>query len=64
MSCSVGCRQGLDLALLWVWSRPAAAALILPLAWELLYALGAALKRLKRKRKPQQDCVKGNTLDL
>ena len=28
MSCSVGCRHGLDLAFLWLWGRPAAVALI------------------------------------
>ena len=28
-------RHCLDLALLWLWQRPAAAALIQPLAWEL-----------------------------
>ena len=33
-----------DLALLWLWCRPAAAALIRPLAWELPYAAGVALK--------------------
>ena len=32
-----------DLALLWLWCRPAAAALIQPLAWELPYAMGVAL---------------------
>ena len=26
MSCGVGCRIGLDLALLWLWCRPAATA--------------------------------------
>ena len=26
MSCGVGCRRGLDLALLWLWCRPAAVA--------------------------------------
>ena len=31
--------------LLWLWYRPAAAALIQPLAWELLYIAGAAIKR-------------------
>ena len=36
------------LALLWLWSRPAATALIGPLAWELPYATGAALKRQKK----------------
>ena len=35
MSCCVGCRQGSDLALLWLWCRPAAIALIQPLAWKL-----------------------------
>ena len=29
--------------MLWLWSRPAATALIQPLAWELPYAMGAAL---------------------
>ena len=47
MSCGVGRRCGLDLALLWLWHRPAAVALIRPLAWEPLYATGAALKRQK-----------------
>ena len=41
MSCGVGHRRGLDLALLWLWCRPAAAALIQPLAWELPCATGA-----------------------
>ena len=31
--------------LLWLWCRPAAAALFLSLAWELPYARGAALKK-------------------
>ena len=47
MSCGVGCRHGLDLALLWLWCRPAAITPIQPLAWEPPYALGAALKRRK-----------------
>ena len=34
-----------------LWCRLAAAALIQPLAWELLYAVGAALKRPKKKKK-------------
>ena len=38
MRCGVGFRHGLDLALLWLWSRLAAAAPIQPLAWELPYA--------------------------
>ena len=32
MSCGVGHSQGLDLVLLWLWCRPAAAALIRPLS--------------------------------
>ena len=36
-----------DPGLLWLWCRPGAAAAIGPLAWELPYALGEALKRQK-----------------
>ena len=45
VSCGVGCRCGSDPMLLWLWCRQAAAALIWPLAWELPYAMGVALKR-------------------
>ena len=48
MTCVVGRRCGLDPALLWLW--PAATALIGPLAWELPYALGVALKIQKQKQ--------------
>ena len=48
MSCGVGQRCGLDPALLWLWCRPAAAAPIWPLAWELPYDTGATIKK-KRK---------------
>ena len=44
MSCGVGHRLGLDLVMLWLQYRLAAVALNQPLAWELLYAKGAALK--------------------
>ena len=47
MSYGVGCRCGLDPMLL--WCRPAAAAPIQPLAWELSYASGAPLKRQNKK---------------
>ena len=50
MSCSKGGRRSLDLALLWLWYRLAASALIHPLAWELPYAVGAALKKKKKKK--------------
>ena len=46
-----GLLSGLHLALLWLWCRWAAVAATHPLAWELTYAAGAALKRPKRKRK-------------
>ena len=48
MSCGVGHRRGLDLALLWLWCRPAAAAPIQTLVWELPYAISAALKSKKK----------------
>ena len=43
-----------DPALLWLWCRPAAAALVRPLACELLCAVGAALKRQEKKKNPNQ----------
>ena len=48
MSCGGGQRHGSDPLLLWLWCRPAATALIGPLAWEPPYAMGAALERQKR----------------
>ena len=49
-SCGVDRRHGLDPTLLWLWCRLMATAPILPLAWELPYTEGAALKRPKKKR--------------
>ena len=40
-----------DLVLLWLWCRPPAVALIGPLAWELPYAMGVALKSQKKAKK-------------
>ena len=57
MSCGIGHRQGLDLALLWLWCRLVAAALIRPLAWEPPYAAAVALKKKAKKKKK-----KSNTL--
>ena len=51
MSCGVGHRCGLDPALLWLWRRPAATALIRPLPWEPPCAAGAVLKRQKKTKK-------------
>ena len=48
MSCGIGRRCGSDLSLLWLWCRPAAAALIHLPAWKLSFAMGAALKRKKK----------------
>ena len=45
MSCGIGSRCGLDLVLLWLWCRPAAAAPIQPLPQKLSYATGVALKK-------------------
>ena len=42
-----GC--GSDPELLWLWCKPTAKALIRPLAWELPYASGVALKKKKKK---------------
>ena len=44
-------RRGLDPMLLWLWPwyRPAATALIRPLAWELPYNAGVARKNPTRK---------------
>ena len=50
MGCVVGHRCGSDLTLLWLRHRPAAKAPIRPLAWELPYAMGAALKRKLKKK--------------
>ena len=55
MSCGVGCRRGLDPELLWLWCRLAAVDLIRPLAWELPYAVGLALKKKKKSLSPQVD---------
>ena len=52
MSCGLGRRCSLDLALLHLWLRLAAAAPIQPLAWERPYAIGTALK--SRKKNPDK----------
>ena len=54
VSCGVGHRRIWDPVLLWLWHRTAAVALIRPLAWELPYAMGVALKRQKTKTRTQQ----------
>ena len=44
MNCGIGQRYGLDPMSLYLWHRQAAIALIQHLAWELPYAVAAALK--------------------
>ena len=50
VSCGVGHRRGLDLALLWLWHRLAATAPVRPLVWEPPHAMGVALKGQKKKK--------------
>ena len=47
-----------DPALLWLWCRPAATALIQPLAWESPHAVGAALKKPKQTTKKQNTIIR------
>ena len=56
MSYGVDHRRGSDLALLWLWPRPAAVAPIRPLAWEPPYAVGVALKRQNKNKNKKKMC--------
>ena len=62
ISCCIGHRCSSDPALLWLWlwCRPAAAAPIWLLSWELPYATGVALKRTNKQRKEKKH-ISGNT---
>ena len=67
VSYNVGHRRNLDLMLCELWCRPAAAALIQPLAWELPYTVGAALKRQNKQTKKIRDinlCLKYVKMDI
>ena len=44
-----------DLVLLWLWCRPAATAMIRPLAWEPPYVTSEALKDKKKKKKKKKN---------
>ena len=44
VSCGIGHGHSSDPELLWLCCRPAAVALIQPLAWEIPFAAGVALK--------------------
>ena len=50
MSCGADCRRGSDPALLWLWYRTAATALIRPIAWEPRYAVGAVQEMAKKTK--------------
>ena len=50
-SCGVDGRCGSDPVLLWLWRRPAATALIPPLAWEPPYAVGSSPRKKTKKKK-------------
>ena len=54
LSCGVGCRCGSDPALLWLWCRTVATALIRPLAWEPPYVAESAQEMAKRKEKKKK----------
>ena len=51
VSCGVGGRRGLDLALLWLWCRLAAVAPIRPLAWASTCHRCGPKKSKKKKKK-------------
>ena len=54
LSSCVGGRGSSDRALLWLWCRPAVAALIRSLAWELPYVAGVALKSKQQQQKKKK----------
>ena len=56
MSCGADQSCSSDPALLWLWCRPAARALIQPLAWEPPYAMGVTLKRQKKVQNYIAEC--------
>ena len=54
LPCGIGCRCSSDSTLLWLWHKPEAAASIRPLARELPYTVGSALKSRKEKKKKKR----------
>ena len=62
MSCGVGGRHGSDPALLWLWCRLAAIALIWPLAWETPYTACVGVKRRKTNKQKNPTTTKKPTL--
>ena len=64
MSCGVGCRHSSHPALLWLWCRLAAIALIQPIAWESPYAMGAAPQKKEKKKNPGKETKQSYSLIL
>ena len=64
MSCGVGHRLSLDLVLLWLWHGLVATALIRPLAWEALYAMGAALEKTKKTKRQKNKTKQKKTYHI
>ena len=62
MSCGVGHRRNSDTVLLQLWCRLAAVAPIRPLAWELPYAVGVALKSKNKCIKLRNKFIKKKIL--
>ena len=62
VSCGVGRRHSSDPELLWLWRRPAAVALIGPLAWEPPYDVGVALEKTKRQKKKKNKPTLGPSI--
>ena len=58
MSCGAGCICSLGPVLLWLWCKLAGVAPIRPLAWEIPYAVGTALKKRKKKKIINQTTLK------
>ena len=63
VSCGAGRSHLSHLVLLWLWCRPAAAAPIRFLAWELPYAAGVALLKKEKKKKKYAYFSFGNSND-
>ena len=57
LSCSVSCRHGSDLVLLWLWHRLADASSNWTSSLGLPYAVGMALKRQKKKKRERNSLV-------
>ena len=62
MSCGVGHRHGLDLALQWLWPRPVATAPIRSLGISIYR--GCSPKKIKKKKRRKKKRVVGQKVDF